>query len=557
MAQSGTFGIEKRGISHLLLDSNLAVPLYQRSYAWESRNVTDFLDDIERALKKDAPEYFLGSIVLAQSQTLRGRPEVVDGQQRLATTTILIAQVRDYFKSINDQRHQDIDGQFLMNRDLRSQEDVQKLQLNERDNDFFLKSILRPNGEVVPQRDSHRAIAQAKDLCSRRVQELVKSSKTPEILIDLVMYLKEQAQVIVLSVPSDENAFVLFETLNDRGLDLALSDLLKNYLFRVAGNRLPEVQASWVSMYSLFEASNSEAEVVGFIRQAYSASHGLTRVKEVLTEIKKTVTGKQNAIEFAEELRQSAALFQALLNPAHPFWRNFNGSAARHVATLNDLGLTRIRPLLLAILERFEREEARKSLKRAVNWAVRLTVAGNLGSGTVEDAFCQRAKEIKDGVIKDADALSSTIEPVVPNDAAFEESFRNFSVTKNKLARYLLQALERQEGGEEEPELIVNSDPSEVNLEHVLPQNPGANWPGVSPELAAVFAYRLGNMVLLRKSENESLGNGDFLSKKPVLSASSLQLTKSVGAAGGWGPEEIRQRQSKLAKLAIQVWALR
>ena len=186
-----------------------------------------------------------------------------------------------------------------------------------------------------------------------------------------------------------------------------------------------------------------------------------------------------------------------------------------------------------------------------------MTVAGNLGSGTVEDAFCQRAKEIKDGVIKDADALSSTIEPIVPNDPAFEELFRNFSVTKNKLARYMLQSLERQERGEEEPELVVNSDPDEVNLEHVLPQNPGTNWPAVSPELAAVFACRLGNMVLLRKSENESLGNGDFASKRPVLSASSLQLTKTVGAEAGWGPEQIRERQSKLAKLAVRVWALR
>jgi hypothetical protein len=233
MASPGTFGIEKRGISHLLLDNNLVVPLYQRSYAWEARNVIDFLDDIERAVKRDAAEYFLGSIVLAQSTENRGRPDVVDGQQRLATTTILLAQIRDYFASVNDSRSQDIDGQFLMNRDLRSQDDVQKLHLNERDNDFFLKSILRPSQNVIPQRASHRMIAQAKDLCHARVAQLVAATKSADILIELVLFLKERAQVIALTVPSDENAFVLFETLNDRGLDLALSDLLKNYLFRL------------------------------------------------------------------------------------------------------------------------------------------------------------------------------------------------------------------------------------------------------------------------------------------------------------------------------------
>lgn len=557
MAQTGTFGIEKRGLAHLLADKNIVVPQYQRSYAWEAANVTAFLDDIERALKSEATEYFLGSIVLAESAKVSELPEVVDGQQRLTTATILIAQIRDYFSQKKESRAQDIDGQFLMNRDLRSQEDVQKLKLNERDNDFFLHYILRPDGKVVPQRDSHRAISRTKELCLHRVEQLVQSSKSSEILIDLLMYLKEQAKVIVLSVPSDENAFVLFETLNDRGLDLALSDLLKNYQFRIAGNRLSEVQSSWVSMYSLFEASNTEGEVVGFIRQTYSAGHGLTREKELFSKIKSEVTGKQNAVELAEELRKDAVLYQALLNPMHPVWKKYAPSAASHVSTLNFLGLTRIRPLILAVLGTFNQTELEKTLRRAVSWAVRLTVLGNIGSGSVEEAFCQRAKEIKDGTITTADLLSNAIESIVPSDVAFAESFKELSVTKNKLARYLLQSLERKKRGEKEPELVVNTDPSEVNLEHVLPQNPGINWAGVSAELATVFAYRLGNMVLLRKSENESLGNGDFASKKPVLSASSLHLTQEVGAALAWDPDAIRKRQTALATLAVQVWPLR
>jgi len=170
--------------SHLLRDNNLVVPLYQRSYAWEARNVIDFLDDIERAVKNETPEYFLGSIVLAQSTALRGRPEVVDGQQRLATTTILIAAGARLFRISERCSTPRIDGQFLMNRDLRSQDDVQKLQLNERDNDFFLKTVLRPQQHVIPQRESHRAITQAKELCQKRVDQLVKSSRSADILVD-------------------------------------------------------------------------------------------------------------------------------------------------------------------------------------------------------------------------------------------------------------------------------------------------------------------------------------------------------------------------------------
>ena len=91
----------------------------------------------------------------------------------------------------------------------------------------------------------------------------------------------------------------------------------------------------------------------------------------------------------------------------------------------------------------------------------------------------------------------------------------------------------------------------------MLPQNPGTNWPKVTPDEAAVFAYRLGNQVLLRRSENESLGNGNFAEKKPILSASSLLLTKAVATEADWTVKEIQARQDRLADLAVNVWPLR
>jgi hypothetical protein len=559
MATTGTFGTEKVGIAHLLKNTNVVVPQYQRSYAWEDRHVIDFLDDIERAVKGEASEYFLGSVVLAEGTDSKGRPEVVDGQQRLATTTILIAEVRNHFLANKDEKHHNIDSQFLMSRDLRSDGDIQKLELNERDNDFFLKTVLRPEKKLpLPQRDSHRAIQEAMKLCRQRVEKLVKESGSTEILIDLVEYLRDQAKVIALTVPSDENAFVLFETLNDRGLDAALSDLLKNYLFRIAGSRLAEVRNSWVSMYGLFEATGTEGLVVDFIRQTYSSKNGIIREKELFGEIKKTVTGKQNAVELAEELRSSAVLFQALLSSTHLHWKGYSSAAARHVETLNFLGLTRIRPLLLAIMEKFDQKNVEIALKRSVSWAVRLAVVGGLGSGSVEEAFCQRAKEVRANALHDADALSTAIETVIPTDVTFQAAFETAPVSKSKVARYLLRSLELNRKGDKEPELVVNSDPAEVNLEHVLPQSYDATkWPNINADAAALYAYRFGNMVLLKRSENDSLGNGSFADKKPVLAASSLLLTKEVAGEANWGEAEIKKRQAAMATDAVNVWALR
>lgn len=555
---AGSIGIDKCGIGRVLTDGNLVVPQYQRSYAWEKQNIVEFLDDLERAVRSEATEYFLGSVVLARPDGTTGKPEVVDGQQRLATASILIAGIRDHFAQIKDTRHQDIDGQYLMNRDLRTKDDVQKLQLNERDNDFFLNAILRPRTPLpIPQRDSHRAIDLAKRLVSERIERLVASTSATDILIEFVLYLKDRAKVIVLTVPSDDNAFVLFETLNDRGLDLALSDLLKNYLFRTAGNRLRESRDAWISMYSLFEASGNEGLVVDFIRQMYSSQHGLTREKELFTEIKKCVTGKQNAVDFANQLLRHGVLYQALINADHAYWKKLSSKAARHIATLNFLGLTRIRPLLLAVLDQFAPNDVELCLKRTVSWAVRLLISGSLGSGTLEDIFSQRAKEIRDKVITDVEALSKAIEAVVPSDTAFKEAFAAVTLTKSKVVRYLLSGLERQARNESEPELVVNEDATEVNLEHVLPQNPEQNWPNVTAEEAAAFAYRIGNFALLRKSENETLGNGPYTQKRPVLAASSLKFTSEIAAQASWGPDEIKSRQLQMAALAVKVWPLR
>jgi len=87
--------IELIGIGKAVLNKRLSVPIYQRSYAWEDKHILDLFSDIANAIANGENEYFIGSIVTTKNNT--PRPEVVDGQQRLATATILIAAIRDYF----------------------------------------------------------------------------------------------------------------------------------------------------------------------------------------------------------------------------------------------------------------------------------------------------------------------------------------------------------------------------------------------------------------------------------------------------------------------------
>ena len=287
MTKLNEMNIFLEGIGHALADNMLSVPIYQRSYAWEDRHVKDLYQDIANAINEGEKEYFLGSIVITENTS--DRPEVVDGQQRLATTTILIAAIRDWFYENEDtDRVEDIEREFLITRDLRTQEKVSKLRLNEIDQDFFSKTILSkpdsPERSVASSKESHKKITKASEIAADHLRNIVELSNKPaDRLIDWIDYLKTGVRVIWVKVPDDANAFTIFETLNDRGLDLAISDLLKNYLFHLSGDRISEAQQRWVSMFAALEAVDSEEIVVDYIRHTLGRQSTAQHGKETFT----------------------------------------------------------------------------------------------------------------------------------------------------------------------------------------------------------------------------------------------------------------------------------
>ena len=124
------------GIGHLLSDKKIETPPYQRSFAWEKDQVKDLLRDIGDVIRANAPEYFLGTIVLTPGDNQR--LHVIDGQQRLASTTIFLAEIRNYFQRQDDQqRAAIIQSTYIAQQDRRSLEDQPNLLLNQSDNPFF------------------------------------------------------------------------------------------------------------------------------------------------------------------------------------------------------------------------------------------------------------------------------------------------------------------------------------------------------------------------------------------------------------------------------------
>lgn len=130
-------------------------------------------------------------------------------------------------------------------------------------------------------------------------------------------------------------------------------------------------------------------------------------------------------------------------------------------------------------------------------------------------------------------------------------------MSKSALARYYLRALEKQHKGEANPELVPNPNQEEVNLEHVLPQSPGGNWPSFSDDEAKTWYRRIGNLALMKADENSGAGSDPFSAKKPILKKSKFKLTAEIGKCSDWTISEIEARQERLAKLAVKTWDLK
>lgn len=545
------------GIGKLLKQSRFTVPPHQRPYAWVEEQVNDLYRDINDAQKRKNEEYFLGTIVLATADD--NRLSIIDGQQRLVTVSILLAAIRDYFANDGQtERAQDIEREYLSKRDIRTQESTAHLHLIPEDRDFFVKQAVRPpdhpDRNVQPATPAQERIAKAIELAAAFVKNLTATTQNPDdVLLDLLEFIENRALLISVAVGDEANAYVIFEVLNDRGLDLSVADLLKNYVFRQAADRLPEAEKAWEAMATTVTEVAGEPDVKVFIRQAWIAKNGLTREKQLYDAIKRQISSKTKVVEYAKSLAADAVIYAALGNPNHDRWKVFGNGVIESLEVLDLVGVTQIRPLLLAVFNHFTVDEVKKALPAMVAWTVRFLICGSGGSGTLETYYAERAKEVSTKKIKTANQLWDAMKSVLPTDAIFEDVFAQATVSRSNLAKYYLRTLEAQNGAKQD-ELIVNPDNEKVNLEHVLPQTYSPAWKQVPQDQHPGLVKRLGNLALMNKRMNVKAANSDFDTKKKLFAASNIELTKEIATYPQWAGAEIDGRQRSFAKLAVKTW---
>jgi hypothetical protein len=206
---------------------------------------------------------------------------------------------------------------------------------------------------------------------------------------------------------------------------------------------------------------------------------------------------------------------------------------------------------MLSAARHFKKAAAKRAFRNMVAWSVRFLIVGGRG-GKLDEGYANLSNKIHKSEITNDSELRTNAANFVPTDNQFRGAFLDARVSVSKLARYYLRSLEMQANGQPFPEFMPFDD-FVTNLEHVMPESPANTW---SEQDVETHSKRIGNLALLKATDNAVLGNEPFNVKRKVYQNCSFTLTKQIAEENKWGTGEIESRQKRLADLAVKTWPL-
>lgn len=481
----------------------------------------------------------------------------------MTTIYLLLTAIRDYLdkNGIGSDISNSLQNSYLFSSD-RREGFKQKLSLNTDDRTFFKKLTSKNQETEWPPKEyrtSHKLLKSAYFLAESRVELIAKSMMgvdVPEILNNWIDYLERSAQVILLRAHDQARAFKMFETLNDRGLRTSQADLVKSYLFGLADRQIGLAQSKWSNMLENLRELGDDDPQVSFLRHYLIAFISFVRADSVYEVIQTRYKNEGTSISFPTSISDASRTYTATFNSEDEFWNAYSPKSRKYLNDFNFLDLKPMRPLLLAIAAKFDKKNFENSIRYLTALSVRLVLSARTRSGTNEQAFADAAIKITRGEISKHKGLVESLQKVFLSDKDFSEVFAGARVSKVDFARYILRELEHAASSRESEEEWVNSDPQQITLEHILPKAmPKSGWDKFTVESHKEYVSRLGNLCLLKRSENNSMPNSSFDAKKPYFKRSSLTTTAELDACKEWSPKALQDRQDKMVKLALKAWA--
>ncbi|MET9261581.1 DUF262 domain-containing HNH endonuclease family protein [Amycolatopsis sp. NPDC004079] len=550
MADPAQFDHDRLG--HLLSDRLLKVPRFQRRYSWQEEHINEFWGDIERA-RLAGDSYFMGTVVLASDVSGDERKLIIDGQQRITTTAILLVAVRDRLRELGHLRSaQSVEDTHLSDYVLTEEQTVPKLTLNPDDHDTF--SLLLEGGHNDLPKD---LVAICYRLLKCKVDELAPADSEYRNLINLVTYLDKEVQVLLAVATGLAEAYVIFETLNDRGVDLTTADLLKNYLFSQAGsNGIGHAESVWTRLAGHFDKPD---DFVKFLRHEYMSRRGRVTNRELYKALQADISENPSDVRrYLERLERAFHQYVALREPDDASWSAQAIEVKDSLLAFRRFGFESSMPLLIAAFSTWSHSDATRFVDIVANWSVRAWMAGTLGGGVAESAFCDAAVAVTRGEAKNSREVLVFVSEIVPNDEEFRQVFIRYGSITTTRAKYLLARLERQYvkeiGGMTES--LPDWSSKSVTVEHIFAKSSKRVAFDSDDDFRRFGSIKdqLQNLTLLERSLNGSLEDKLFPEKISAYAGSAFSLTRKIAESSEWGFAESTSRAEFLARLAVEAW---
>ena len=551
----------RKAIGELLSTARtrIEVPEWQRSYSWEKEHFEAFWLDIinfdslhpQDTIKKE--EYFLGAAVLVTGSEV---DLLLDGQQRLATATVLLSSLRDALAKYDTGADTRLQSKHIADYDDHTEEVSPALTLNYYDRDYFRSEIQDDSKSgkmwVQVKYKSHERMRAARRYFDERISEEEAKCGGGDDAYRRILRIKDvllnHVSLVVIESSDEDNAATVFETLNDRGIGLSTSDLLRNFLLRtVPRSKREEVVSAWGSILETAGESSSK----DFLRHFWVSQRGDVKSRRLYREIKDTILAENiNPLTFSRQLSRGSHIYQDLVHA-----RDDDEDVQRLLGDIKQLNARMLYPALLSgkmiVLDGNSADEPELTgffefVSALLTIFVRHSVVGKRDASELEGVVYSVAVDLRKN--KRFDEAVATLRKASPSSQQFQDDFAKVAFKLNGRARYILRELEHAKRKTQEVAVEI---PSRIHVEHIYPKTPlqGREFPNHED-----VVYRLGNLTLLGKGINVAIKNSSFEEKRLKYKDSDILMTRELLKWDTWTASSIEERQRQLAELAVDIW---
>ena len=546
-----------RPVGAYIQEKTYWIPDYQREYSWDAEEqVEDFWMDIESLIEEGRKQHFFGQIVVHVDNE-EEKYYIIDGQQRTSTSIIFLSVINNLFKEMENEyksarnRCEDIRLKYIGR--FSEEENELKLFMGKIDREYFQNNIQAgiPQDDNNQSYPSHKRIKKAFYYFDKKLREKINTtqeiSERYKILNKYYKTFIEKFQVMYVETDDINEAFIIFETLNDRGKALETADLLKNHVLRRAGDRIDIVKGHWENILDILD----NIDTTKFIRHYWNATSKFTRERDLYKKIRDKISNAKESEEFTFNLTKAAKVYKSLVNPNDETYFS-DSELVNTLIKLNEMGARSFYPIILAMSHcNFNDKDILKVTKALEVLVLRNFVVAGKVANKYEIVFAKIAYSISEREYLTSEEIVDSINKEIISDEEFYNAFTTFRIKKTSIIRYILAKINNSLNSE--VQIIDNND--KVHIEHIMPKSKG-DWK-INDEDHQRYLWRIGNLTLLGAEYNRKNSNKLFDEKKEMYSKSKIDISNKLQTYDKWTIKEIEYRQKELAKIAKDIWAIK